>query len=154
MKGNWKHGKARKGAAQSKVYRAWRNMLNRCRNPRVPCYPRYGGRGISVCDEWTESFDAFYRDMGDPPEGTSLGRIDNDGDYRAENCRWETEEQQRNNKRSSRFFEFNGERMTLAQWARRLGVTEKLLERRLAIGWSFERAASTPPPARRPETKT
>lgn len=79
------------------VYNIWSAMKHRCTNKSNKSYTRYGGRGITVCDEWMESLDAFVRDMGCPPPGLSLDRIDNDGHYCKENCRWVTPKQQRAN---------------------------------------------------------
>ena len=93
------HGQA--GRSKSPEYRAWDAMKQRCLNPRSSAYPSYGGRGISVCDKWRESFDAFYADMGPKPEPKalySLDRIDNDGDYEPGNCRWATHSQQLKNR--------------------------------------------------------
>ena len=97
-------------------YQVWKAMRQRCKNPHNKDYHHYGGRGISVCERW-ESFHNFIADMGSRPDGFSLDRIDNDGDYRATNCRWANQYEQVNNSRHNHFLEYRGKRLTLSQWA-------------------------------------
>jgi len=98
-----------------------------------------------VCDRWLESFKFFYEDMGARPDGTSIDRINNDGDYAPDNCRWATREEQANNKRSNVIYEHNGERKTLAQWCEVLGLSYSAVEQRiLQMGWPVKRAFDTP----------
>lgn len=145
-----KHGQGKLGLT-SNAYRSWQHMIQRCYNPNNRAYPNYGGIGRKVCDRWLESFDNFYEDMGDCPDGMSLDRKDNDGDYCKENCRWATREEQQNNMRSNKWYEYNGESKTIAQWARSLDMSPKLLCDRLhKPGWSTERALSEPVRYRRP----
>lgn len=126
------------GLSGTRIYQTWSRMCRRCDNPKVDRFKNYGGRGIRVCDRW-KNFENFYADMGDiPGPGFSLGRIDNDKDYCPENCRWETAEQQQNNTSRTIWIEYAGIRMSLRQWATKLGVPYSLLMNRYKAGWSDE----------------
>ena len=94
------HGHCKKRV--SPTYKSWTSMKDRCNNLNADNYPRYGGKGVMVCDCWLNSFVAFLEDMGIRPEGTTLDRIDNDGNYEPGNCRWSTTSVQNSNRRSYR----------------------------------------------------
>lgn len=121
-------------------YAIWQRMKQRCVNPRARDYKNYGGRGIVVCPEWSV-FEQFYADMGSRPLMThSIDRIDNDGPYAPWNCRWASREEQGRNTRSTRILTHNGRSMPLSEWAETLGINYYTLHKRLARGWSVDRA--------------
>lgn len=140
---HFKHGKAK-----SKIFNIWSHIRRRCFNPNTKYYEHYGGRGINVCERWM-NFENFYADMGDPPEGEgriSLDRIDNNGNYEPGNCRWANQKMQSDNKRTTRFFEYQGEKHTLRDWAKIKGVSYGQLRQRIyQRGWGFEEAITIPP---------
>lgn len=144
--GNRTHGHTTKDATRrSSEYTCWQEMRFRCHKHNHPAFANYGGRGITVCARWLESFTNFFDDMGaKPTQEHSIGRIDNNGNYEPNNCRWETAEQQSNNKRTSRYLTHDGLTLTVANWARRLGIHRNLLFTRLRSGWSVEKALTTP----------
>lgn len=119
-----------KNPSGSRAYYAWRSMLSRCRNPQNAAYKHYGGRGISVCPQWF-NYDRFYEDMGEAPPNLTLDRIDTDGNYCPENCRWATVTEQLNNQRRNRVVELDGRKLTVGQWAALLGIRYDTLHRRL-----------------------
>lgn len=122
----------------------WSDMKQRYFNPRHHQYKNYGKRGITVCERWL-SFDNFYADMGCKPNGKTLDRINNDGNYEASNCRWADIFQQRRNQRNCRYIEFDGLSMTVRDWARKLGISELTLHGRIRSGWSVEQMLTTTP---------
>lgn len=120
-------------------------MKRRCLNKNDRRYSDYGGRGILVCEQWVHSFENFLDDMGRCPSPKhSLGRIDNNGNYEPSNCRWETIKQQANNKRTSRFVEFEGRKQTVQQWGEELGIRPGIIWRRLNRGWTVKQALISP----------
>lgn len=125
------------------TYIVWRAMRARCQKPSHKSYKDYGARGIKVCDSW-KKFENFLADMGERPEGMQLDRVDNNGNYEPSNCRWATPMQNMNNRRTSHYVDFNGERRTLAQWSRVLGIGHDTLGFRLDHGWSVSEALTTP----------
>lgn len=122
------------------TYSTWQAMLARCYWSGHKRYGRYGGRGIKVCDRWRDSFVNFYKDMGDKPLGTSLDRIDNNGDYSSENCRWATPREQSLNNSRNVFLTHNNLTMTQSQWADMLGISRSTLCSRLKKGLSLDEA--------------
>lgn len=125
----------------------WLNIKYRCHHENCPDYPKYGGRGIRMCQRWRDSFEAFLQAMGPRPgPGYSVDRMDNDGDYCPENCRWATAKEQASNRRSSRLLTCGGVTKTLKQWAADLGVTSTAIRARLRQGQSESQALTTPFP--------
>ena len=112
-------------------YKSWQSAKDRCHNIHSKDYPRYGGRGIYVCDKWKNDFSAFYADMGKRPKYYSIGRIDNDGPYSPDNCRWESPIQQSNNRKSSKFVTQDGVTKSISEWAREFGLTPQAVSSRL-----------------------
>lgn len=133
------------GYNRTPTYYTWSNMLARCSNPKASRYEQYGGRGIAVCDRWL-SFENFLNDMGERPEGLSLDRIDPDGGYSKENCRWASTSQQSNNRRNNVFVDYEGKRYTIKQLSDLLDVPYERLRyalRRYPDSWlKFVRAAA------------
>lgn len=137
---NFKHG-----YRGTRIYKIWANMKSRCSNPNTPAYGRYGGRGISLCEEW-ESFEHFYEwaVANGYSDDLTIDRIDNDGNYCPENCRWITQKEQCNNKRNNHLLTHNGETLTISEWAQKLNVNYFSLHDRITkLGWSAEKALTT-----------
>lgn len=110
------------GMTGTKTYRCWRNMISRCTDPKNKAFKHYGGRGITVCEKWQESFSNFHSDMGTCPDGMSIDRIDNNGGYNKDNCRWVGQTTQMNNTRSNNVVFFNDCEITVADLAREIGI--------------------------------
>lgn len=137
-----KHGFCQTDNVRNRAYSIWVGMRERCRNPRNVSFSNYGGRGITVCDRWKE-FINFISDMGNPPPDTSIDRINNDGNYEPDNCRWATRQEQGNNTRSNRLITLNGVTQNITQWAAAIGHTTHTITRRLKRGLSIEKSLST-----------
>lgn len=126
--------------------RTWEGIRDRCHNVKCPDWPRYGGRGIRVCERWWESFDAFWRDVGETwAPGLQLDRIDNDGDYAPGNVRWTTSKQNNRNRSNNR--RVRGK--TISEWAEETGIGKATIRYRLDQGASFDQLFRKPDRARR-----
>jgi hypothetical protein len=127
-------------------YKTWCGIIRRCENPNEISYPRYGGIGVTICEEWRNSFAAFLRDVGQRPSTRhSIDRWPNtEGNYEPGNCRWATTRDQARNKRNTRYIEAFGERLVLADAADRYGIRLGTLWARLKRGWGVEEALTTP----------
>lgn len=132
------HGHANRGA-QTRAYRIWCAAKTRCTNPNTPGWDRYGGRGITMCDRWINSFEAFLDDMGEPPEGMIIDRIDNNGNYEPGNCRWATIEEQSINKEKVTKVEWEGKTYTLKSYSKLRGVGYTSM-------WKFMKKGTFPSP--------
>lgn len=134
------------GKHNTRLYNIWANIKQRCNNPNATGYSTYGGRGISMCDEWSNSFEAFYEwaMANGYRDDLSIDRIDCNGNYEPENCRWATQKQQCNNLRKNRRLEYNGEVHTVSEWAEIVGIKPRTLHCRIfRYGWDIERAFTT-----------
>lgn len=144
---NLKHGQSShpNGGNATKEYNTWGLMLKRCNNPNSADYPIYGGRGIAVCDRWSESFEAFFLDMGAAPTSAhSIDRIDPNRGYQPDNCRWSSAKEQRRNQRDIPIIEHDGKALSPMEWAELTGIPNKRIYARIHRGWSVERTLTTP----------
>lgn len=135
------------GKTHSRLYKIWKTMKQRVSNPNTINYSLYGGKGVSVCDEWSRSFEAFFTwaILNGYEADLSIDRVDSNGNYCPENCRWVNMKIQQNNRSNNHIITFNGESLTLSMWAERIGLNPKTLSRRIVDkGWSIERALTTP----------
>lgn len=136
------------GSTRTPLYFIWRNIINRCTNPKIDCYPYYGGRGISLCEEWKDfaNFQSWSFANGYTKE-RQIDRINNDGNYEPSNCRWVTQIENRRNRGDVKFFVAFGESKMLIEWAAdpRCVVSFRTLRARIdPLGWDAEKAITTP----------
>lgn len=124
---------------QSATYNSWCAMKARCLNPKSDRYPRYGGRGIKVCERWL-IFDNFLADMGECPPGMTIDRHHIDDSYEPGKCRWATDEEQANKRSNNHLVTWNDKTQTIAQWATELGMSYSKLVSRIWRGWPLELA--------------
>jgi hypothetical protein len=129
------------GLCKTKEYVAWQAMQERCYNPRNPRYSCYGHRGITVCPSWIGSFESFIEDMGfAPSKEYSLDRVDNDGNYCKENCRWATKREQFENRSATRFITLGSRTLSVKSWSELTGISLGCLKNRLNRGWPVDKA--------------
>lgn len=136
--------------SRTRNYRIWQAMKARCNNPNNTYYQNYGGRGISLCDEWKNDYLAFHiwsMSHGYNDELT-IDRIDNDKGYSPDNCQWVTRTVQMSNTRMNHYIEFNGITLTTSQWAEKVGLPRSAMFGRLKRGWSVQKILTTPIMAR------
>lgn len=124
------------------LYGTWHQMIERCYNTKNVNFHNYGGRGIVVCERWLNSVENFINDMGIRPEGYSLDRIEVNGNYEPNNCKWSSVKEQLNNKRDNRLINFNGETLNVTQWSEKLNINPKTIDSRLRRGKSLDRVLS------------
>lgn len=144
------------GASRTPEYAAWNSMIHRCYVRSDKAYPKYGGRGITVCPEWRESVLNFISDMGPRPKGHVLDRIDSNKNYCAENCRWATWDQSNQNKRNNIVVTFRGEKIPLTEAIKlvKSPVSYRSVVYRVRKGWRIEQALTALPIIRNQHTKS
>jgi hypothetical protein len=130
----YKHGHTYSKGKITSEFLTWRSMISRCYKESDHSYKDYGGKGIDVCDKWRASVSNFIQDMGKRPENKSLDRIDNSKGYSKENCRWATRKEQAENRSTTKFLEFNGEKKSISEWARVLSMPRSSLRLKLLKG--------------------
>lgn len=129
-----------------KLYTVWKNMKTRCYNSQYWNYPNYGGRGITICEEWLKDFSSFYSWAlsSGYQEGLTIERVNNDGPYSPDNCKWATKEEQDANRRNNHRLTYKGETKTVTQWAKLTGLPAAAILSRIRYGWSPDEIIETP----------
>lgn len=128
------------GRKTTPTYNSWIHMIQRCTNKNRWDFYHYGGRGITICEKWANSFENFLLDMGEAPEKLTLERIDVNGNYCPDNCRWATRKDQSRNQRSNKIINFDGKSLCLAEWSEKTNIPYHTLKSRLLRGWEIETA--------------
>ena len=153
-KKQFKHGESvGRRSAGTRLYRIWRSMNSRCYIQSATEYKNYGGRGIVVCDEWKCNYQSFkeWALLSGYADELTIDRIDNDGNYEPDNCRWVSREQQMLNKSNNRLLTYNGKTMTITEWSKLTGIDRRLIGSRIdRYHWTVERALTTPVQSRCP----
>ncbi len=134
-----------RGMSHSRLYQIWNSMKQRCSNPKAISFPRYGGRGVAVCAEWENSFEAFrdWAMSNGYSDELTIDRIDNDGNYCPENCRWVTNKEQQNHTSYNRLITYGEETYNITQWAEILNIPRNVLYNRIRRGWDIEKIITT-----------
>lgn len=134
------------GLRKHRLYSIWAGMKSRCYNPNTDSYNRYGARGIKICKEWINDFKAFYDWAMENgySDDLSIDRIDNDGDYEPNNCRWASDKKQARNKSSNKAFTINNESKSLIELCEEFNINYKTVQDRLNRGWDINRALTEP----------
>jgi hypothetical protein len=141
-------------SCNTREYHIWNSLIQRCVNKNATSYPRYGGRGITVCDRWLDSFVNFLEDMGKSPDGYQIDRIDNNRGYSPDNCRWVTPKENSRNTRKTVFVEWNGKSQSRNAWAEDLGIRIDTIKSRTRRGWTeLEALELVPRTSQHPNTK-
>lgn len=134
------------GMRKTRIYRIWSGMKDRCCNTKSKYWGNYGGRNITVCEEWKKSFESFLKWSNDNGynDNLTIDRIDNNKGYSPDNCRWVTYKVQENNRSNNRILEYNGESHTVSQWSEITGINQRVISQRLYYGWCIDRIFNTP----------
>jgi hypothetical protein len=137
---------AKHGYFGTSTYNSWSGIIERCCNPNSGNYNMYGAKGITMCERWRESFEAFLEDMGERPQDCSIDRIDVYGNYEPNNCRWANAKTQARNRSNNVRYEYDGKNLTLAEWSEITGVRSDTMHTRIKkLGWSLEDALTRKP---------
>ena len=139
-----KQATTKHGMTKTRTFKSWDSMKQRCLNPNAPDYPKYGGRGITICQRWIDSFTNFFDDMGERPENLSIDRINVNGNYEPSNCRWASRSLQQRNKTTSLMIEWNGKVLCAADWSDIVNISSKIICDRIRVGWTPQEALTKP----------